>query len=359
MSMVNTSIFVEMGKMSKDGYFIFHPIGKDFQYLNDAFSSIWEIPISEVKAEPSILWMQIHPEDKEHVKDCYFECLTDNQAKKYEFRLSINGLEKYVRVSIFPIDNGGELLLCGMMEDTTVMRHNKIHIEQINARKNITLEVLAHDLQEPFGMMQMTASHMANELKGGKYEGMMDAVDFIHDLCDRNLRLVRSMINREFLKSAEVEIGKERADLVNELRDMLRFYRRSQLSDTKTFHFSTSHEKIFIHLDTMKFLQVINNLISNALKFTPEPNGFIGLHTEELDNSVIISVRDNGIGIPKHLQPGLFDRLPQTLRQGIKGEPTGGFGMGIIKAIVELHKGRVWFESEEGKGSTFYIELPK
>lgn len=359
MSMVNTSIFVEMGSLSRDGYFIFHPIGKNFEYLNDAFADIWGISTAIIKNNPEVLWQQIHPEDKEHVKDCYLECLSDNQAKKYEFRLLVAGAEKYIRTNIFPIDNGGELLLCGMMEDITVMRHNKIHIEQINARKNITLEVLAHDLQEPLGMMQMTASHMARQLRGGSQNDMMEAVDFIHELCDRNLRLVRSMINREFLKSAEVEIGKERADLVAELRDMLRFYRRSQLSETKTFQFSTSSDKIFIHLDTMKFLQVINNLISNALKFTPEPDGFIGVHIEELQNSVIVSVRDNGIGIPEHLQAGLFDRLPQTLRRGLKGEPTGGFGMGIIKAIVALHKGQIWFESEEGNGSTFYIELPK
>lgn len=359
MSELSNELFCKLGELSNDGYFIYKISANQFDYVNLAISKIWESEYNNIKQNPQSLLEKIHPEDVEHVIACYEECLMDGTPKKYEFRLmhEINR-EKYVRVNIFPIGEGNEITLVGTVEDTTVMRHNKIHIEQINARKNITLEVLAHDLKEPLGMMSLAASSMEDGIAqtGDRY--MMNSLEFIKDMCSRNLLLVRSMINKEFLKSAEVEIGKERADLVWELKDVVRFYKRSRLSDTKRFSFTTSADKIYINVDSMKFLQVINNLISNSLKFTDD-NGSIDVQIKEHPNSVIISVADNGIGIPENMQEDIFDRIPETLRPGLKGEESGGFGMSIIKAIVDLHKGKIWFKSKVGIGTTFYIELPK
>ncbi|WP_316845649.1 PAS domain-containing sensor histidine kinase [Pedobacter psychrodurus] len=358
MTEINNELFCRLGDLSVDGYFIFVPQQETFSYLNRAIGEIWELDLDEVLSNPQMLLNRIHPEDLAHVISCYEECLADGTEKKYEFRLLFADREKYVRIIIFTVTDTSGQRLIGTIEDTTVMRHNKIHIEQINARKNITLEVLAHDLKEPLGMMKLTASSMEDGIAQTGDEQMMNSLSFIKDMCERNLLLVRSMINREFLKSSVVEIGKERADLVWELRDVVRFYKRSKLGKTKNIQFTSSAEQIYLRLDSMKFLQVINNLISNALKFTAD-HGYIGLHAEELDNTVLISVTDDGIGIPEELQAGLFDHLPETLRPGLKGEESGGFGMGIIKAIVELHQGKIWFKSKVGVGTTFYIELPK
>jgi signal transduction histidine kinase len=358
MTELNNELFCRLGDLSADGYFIFDPLLQKFSYLNKSIGEIWELRPDDVLSNPETLLSRIHPEDLEHAVSCYEECLGSVTEKKYEFRLLLADREKYVRIIVFTVTDAAGQRLVGTVEDTTVMRHNKIHIEQINARKNITLEVLAHDLKEPLGMMKLTASSMEDGIAQTGDEQMMNSLAFIKDMCERNLLLVRSMINREFLKSSIVEIGKERADLVWELRDVVRFYKRSKLGKTKNIQFTSAAEQIYLRIDSMKFLQVINNLISNALKFTAD-HGYIGLHAEELENTVLITVTDNGIGIPEELQAGLFDHLPETLRPGLKGEESGGFGMGIIKAIVELHQGKIWFKSKIGVGTTFYIELPK
>lgn len=355
---LNKELFCALGNLSVDGYFIFDAQQQKFLYLNKSFVNIWELETDQIFDHPEILLKQLHPEDLGHAISCYEECLAGAKEKKYELRLLFAGREKYLRIIVFAIQSKAGKYLIGTVEDTTVARHNKIHIEQINSRKNITLEVLAHDLKEPLGMMKLAASSMEDSIAQTGNKQMMDSLAFIKDMCERNLLLVRSMINREFLKSSNIEIDKERVDLVWELRDVVRFYKRSKLGKTKNIRFTSCAEQIYLHLDTMKFLQVINNLISNALKFTDD-NGFIGLHAEELENTVLITVTDNGIGIPEELQPGLFDHLPETLRPGLKGEESGGFGMGIIKAIVDLHRGKIWFTSKTGVGTTFYIELPK
>ena len=358
MSELNCDIFCQIGEHSRDGYFIFQVQEKRFLYLNESFGNILEINTDEIKANPIIIQKNFHPEDKLHAHSCFVECLDDGVEKKYEMRLLIGEREKFIRIIVYPLKRSEKIYLVGTIEDTTVTRHNKIHIEQINARKNITLEVLAHDLKEPLGMMKLAASSLQESLAALGNTEMLGPLIFIKEMCERNLLLVRSMINHEFLKSTEIEIEKERTDLVWELRDVIRFYRRSNLVKTKNFIFTSSADRIYLHLDSMKFMQVINNLISNSVKFTGD-NGTITLYAEERKNSVLVSVSDNGIGIPEDLQKDLFNRLPQTLRPGLNGEESKGFGMGIIKSIVDLHHGKIWFESKVGVGTTFYIELPK
>ncbi|MFF5382514.1 PAS domain-containing sensor histidine kinase [Pedobacter suwonensis] len=355
---LNNELFCNLGDRSVDGYFIFNYSTESFSYLNKSLGNIWELSTDELMADPKLLLNSVHHEDLTHAKACYKECIEDDGEHKYEFRLQFPEREKYVRVSVFPITEGEVKFLVGTVEDITVMRHNQIHIEQINARKNITLEVLAHDLKEPLGMIKLIASSMKEGVAQTGDERMINSLTFIQDMCERNLLLVRSMVNKEFLKSSVVEISKERADLVWELRDVVRFYKRSKLGKMKHIKFTCAAEHIYLRLDSMKFLQVINNLISNSIKFTAD-YGNINIHAEEYESTVLITVADDGIGIPEELQAGLFNHLPETLRPGLKGEESGGFGMGIIKAIVDLHQGKIWFESKTGAGTTFYIELPK
>lgn len=110
----------------------------------------------------------------------------------------------------------------------------------------------------------------------------------------------------------------------------------------------------------MKFIQVITNLVSNAIKFTQD-DGTISIHVEDKEDTgtLLITIEDNGIGIPDKYHASLFDKFTKARRPGLRKEPTIGLGMSIIKTIIEWHNGKIWFESEENKGTTFYLEIPK
>jgi len=358
MNETSSELFCKIGESSSDGYFIYNLQTERFIYVNAGLAKIWEVEKESILNHPHLLFESAHDDDREHIVSCYEECLEDMAAKKYEFRLSFPGhREKYVKISIYPFKQS-EIILCGIVEDITVERHNKLHIEQINYRKNITLEVLSHDLKEPLGMMKLTASSMERGIASTGDKELKESLRFMMDMCDRNTRLVRSVINHEFIKSNEVEISKDRLELVWELKDALRYYRRSQLRAVRNFKFKSNKDKIYLSLDGMKFLQVINNLVSNAIKFTDE-NGTIGIAVNDLGKSVIISVYDNGRGIPEEIRSTLFERGEQGFKAGLQGKDSGGLGMGIIYNIVKLHSGRIWFDTETGKGTTFYVELPK
>ncbi|WP_168202440.1 hypothetical protein [Pedobacter sp. KBS0701] len=125
-------------------------------------------------------------------------------------------MKSILKVSVFISESQKEIT--GIIEDFTVAQQNKIHIEQINARKNVTLEVLSHDLKEPLAMIRMAVTSIENRIADVKDDKVKNSLEFFADLCERNIRLVRRMVNHEFLKSSVVAIKKERADLVWELR---------------------------------------------------------------------------------------------------------------------------------------------
>lgn len=352
----NEQIFCQIGSVSPDGYFIYNLHESFIEYYNPVLCRIFGLEPEEL--DGSIDWFikKFQPDDIGHVMACYKELIEDGGAKKYLFKLNFNEEEKYLKCSLVVSEDRSYIY--GIIEDFTIDQQNKIHIEQINARKNITLEVLAHDLKEPMGMIRMTASSLEKSIGILDENDLRRSLQFINEMCERNLKLVRSMVNHEFLKSSVVAIKKERTDLVWELKDVVRFYNRSHLQHVRNFVFSSAQEKIFLFLDSMKFLQVINNLISNSIKFT-EDGGNIEVYAEERVGEVIVSVSDNGIGIPLTMRNQLFQYSKEVLRKGLNGAESGGLGMGIIKNIVELHGGRIWFVSEENVGTTFFISLPK
>jgi two-component system sensor histidine kinase VicK len=178
------------------------------------------------------------------------------------------------------------------------------------------------------------------------------------EACKNGVDLIRDFVAGEFLESSNADVVKKRFNLVEKIGTVIDNYKGGAKLITKTFHFEASSQEIYAYIDDMKLMQVINNLISNAIKFTPD-GGIITTRIEERGHTVLISVADNGIGIPKHLQAGLFEKFTKARRPGLKGEKSTGLGMSIIKTIVEWHQGKIWFDSEENKGSVFYIQIPK
>jgi len=112
-----------------------------------------------------------------------------------------------------------------------------------------------------------------------------------------------------------------------------------------------------VFADVNMFGGILRNLGSNAVKFTPK-GGSITIMAKPADSKFVeISVRDSDIGMNHHLLANLFRLDEQTNRKGTEGEPSAGLGLIICKEFVEKHGGKLWVESEEGKGSTFYFTL--
>lgn len=183
-------------------------------------------------------------------------------------------------------------------------------------------------------------------------------LQIIDRTCDRSLRLINDLLSTEYHETQKVEFKKERLDIIDRFHSIVETYRLSYTGRDKNFIVEPVGKKVYIHVDELKFMLVVNNLISNAYKFT-EKKGTIKLSAEEKEKSMLIKIEDDGIGIPEKLKPMIFDKFTKARRTGLQGERPVGLGMIIIKRMVELHDGKVWFESKEGKGTTFFVEIPK
>lgn len=231
-------------------------------------------------------------------------------------------------------------------------------LSDLNKQKDQILGMVAHDINNKLGGVL----------------GYLDLINNANDTLDNKTR-------SRFVSKA-LDAG---SDAQNILKDLLEFASNNKekrplsfehvnilqfVSDSIECHYPKSVKKnIGIKIDSQstpckcainreKMSRVIDNLITNALKFTPS-GGTISISIFEQDSSGIIKVSDSGIGIPDHLKPDLFTPFSSSGRDGTALEKSNGLGLSISKQIVEFHSGSIWFESEEGKGSTFYFTIPE
>ncbi len=352
------TVFRQIGDQHTDVYFVFDLEAGKFVYLNAAFEAVWKRKVEEVMENPALLAETIHAEDRAFVEDSYRRFLEDREKMDIDFRIEWPyTTDRWIWLTLFPLGQGEKAdWVAGVIKDDSPRKKNLFNMQKINARKNSMLEILSHDLRGPIGIVQSLAGVIEKKLPTADNDPTHKQLQMIQQICKRNIDLIRDLIHQEFLESAAVEVSKERLDLVWEIGEVIAQYRNAQESLSKVFELTSSQDRVFAMIDSMKFMQVINNLISNAIKFTKD-DGIIRIHIEKKENTIVISVSDNGVGIPEKDQPFLFDKFTKARRPGLKGEESVGLGMSIIKTIVEMHDGKIWFESRENKGSTFYIEI--
>jgi two-component system sensor histidine kinase VicK len=337
--------------------FIYDIASNRFSYLNNAFEKVWRKTRKSILDKPAGLLKTIHPEDKQHVQQIYQELLEGVILKETEFRIQLR--DHTVRwVCVKPRLLEEEQVIVGYANDITAQKDYNDYLKKFTDKKNSILNILSHDLAAPLGMINNLARMLETDLQSSANPDIPHLISLIERNSRQGMTLIQEFIKQEFLESTGTDLIKRRVDLVQAIKESMEEYQQTQQLTGKTFHYISSNDTIYLNLDDNKFTQVINNLISNAIKFTPD-GGEITVTLEEKETSVLIKIADTGIGIPGKYHATLFDKFTKARRPGIKGEPSVGLGMSIIKTIVEWHQGHIWFESQENEGTCFYIELPK
>ncbi|PVY43144.1 PAS domain-containing sensor histidine kinase [Pontibacter virosus] len=331
-----------------------------FTYLNNAFNQVCKQTRESVLADPLIILEAVHPDDRDYLVGEYRELLRGVLKEDVEFRIrQPDGSTRWLLLDPqFITDKQGRKYVTGIVEDITLVKDNIETLQKYAAKKNAVLEILSHDLAGPLANIKALADVLSELTKHLEMEEVDKVIRIIRASSEQNILLIRDFVKQEFLESSKVDLFKRRLDLVVKVKEVMEQYKDGEHLIQKEIRFTSSSDKIFVWFDDIKLMQVINNLFSNAIKFTPD-NGTISLDLSEQEKSVLITIRDNGIGIPRKYHAQLFKKFSPARREGLRGEPSTGLGMSIIKTIVEWHGGSIWFESEEGAGTTFYIELPK
>ena len=176
----------------------------------------------------------------------------------------------------------------------------------------------------------------------------------LEEQVDRLTTLINMLLDTSRINEGELALHREVIninDLVSKQVEELRSLTHNHRLIVKLCSYSE------VSVDTERLNQVFTNLISNAFKYSPK-GGDIIIECESLKNEIRISVKDKGIGIPESVKEKVFDRFFRTEETKAKNFPGIGLGLYITAAIVRRHGGKIWVESEVGKGSTFYFTLP-
>ena len=324
-------------------------------YVNAAFEDFFKIDANQASV-PSLFKM-VHQDDKRFLEETFAKVKPDEFYNNIDFRMTLaDGNEYWLRLTVFFDQDNGDRTVTGYLEDISAAKAHSNKLNEFSNKKNAILGILAHELAGPLGTIQMFSQHLLAASKSVGDQNIEKFISRIAQISKRSTALIHEFLNAEFIESAGVEMVKQRTDIVESLQTLMNEYQESESRLNINFEFKTNMPQVFARVDEPKFVQAVNNLITNAIKFTPD-GGTIALHIDKSATRILITVQDTGIGIPEQHQATLFDKFSSARRTGLKGQPSTGLGMSIIKTIVEWHNGKIWFESSTGKGSTFYIEL--
>ena len=343
---------------SNEIYFAYDLGEQRVAYVSPAYEQIVGDPSEHIHDDLPHLLGRVHPDDWQSLVQRVTQAAPEEYIQDVEVRLNQTPEgTQWMRVSVCPQQlPGGARYLVGTVRDITREKEVIIVGEKFNTKKNATLEILSHDLAAPLALLQQLTEQLTWEM-GDSSNSAQEVLQLMQRTCTQGVNLIRDFVDNEFLESSSVVLRLERADLVAWLRTTMEEYQRSEQRLRLSFDVVAADEPLYISFDINKLQQVINNLVSNAIKFTPD-GGHIGVSVERRDAYALLKVADSGIGIPADMQEVLFDKFTKARRPGLRGERTTGLGMSVIKTIVELHQGRIWLESAEGQGTTFYVELP-
>jgi signal transduction histidine kinase len=228
---------------------------------------------------------------------------------------------------------------------------------ELNDLKNKFLGIAAHDLRSPLtvikGNLELLRDNLLGELTGVQRESILKMIDY----CDNMLILINDFLDVSAIESGIIELHRQEVDARDFLEKCVAF--NKLLAQAKAIDLKTSFPEDLprMSIDPDRMAQVMNNLISNAIKFS-YPQTSISISAQTVDGQLEVAVTDQGQGIPQQELPKLFEFFGKTKVRPTQGERSTGLGLAIVKRMVEAQGGRIAVMSQLNVGSTFKVTLP-
>ncbi|MGI4738571.1 MAG: PAS domain-containing sensor histidine kinase [Janthinobacterium lividum] len=354
-----SALLLEQAEANPHVQFAYDVAAARVVFINAAYEQVLGGQRAQVNEELPALLARLHPDDRIFLKH-YWKLLVRGQvADEIEVRILRPNqpdqtfcLTPYCRLT-----DSGLPLVCGTLRDISADKSYKHNADAFNARKNAILEILSHDMAGAFGMVQQIVGFLNEEIALSANSQATKLLHVLETTSRNSLKMIRDLVAIEFLSSANTDLKFDRVEIGAVLREPLEQLKQGQAVLGFHFDYTLPTEPVYANVDVNKFAQVLNNLVSNAFKFTPD-GGQVTVLVESCPGCVRFHVSDQGIGIPIELQPYLFERFTKARRPGLRGESTTGLGLALCKTIVEWHQGTIAVVSTEGSGSTFTVEIP-
>ena len=246
----------------------------------------------------------------------------------------------------------------GFISGLVAVLHDTTEQEKEERERRLFVSNVSHELRTPLTSVK---SYLEALDEGALTEPV--APDFIKVSLDETNRMMRMVTDLLHLSRIDNETSHLDVELINFTAFITfilnRFDKMRNQDDEKKYELVRDYpiNSVWIEIDTDKMTQVIDNILNNAIKYSPD-GGKITVSMKTTDDQMILSISDQGLGIPKQDLPKIFDRFYRVDRARSRAQGGTGLGLAIAKEIIKQHKGFIWAKSEYGKGSTFTIVLP-
>ena len=246
----------------------------------------------------------------------------------------------------------------GFISGLVAVLHDTTEQEKEERERRLFVSNVSHELRTPLTSVK---SYLEALAEGALTEPV--APDFIKvslDETNRMMRMVTDLLHLSRIDNATSHLDVELINFTAFITFILnRFDKMKSQDEEKKYELVRDYPitSVWIEIDTDKMTQVIDNILNNAIKYSPD-GGKITVSMKTTDDQMILSISDQGLGIPKEDLPKIFDRFYRVDRARSRAQGGTGLGLAIAKEIIKQHKGFIWAKSEYGKGSTFTIVLP-
>ncbi len=246
----------------------------------------------------------------------------------------------------------------GFISGLVAVLHDTTEQEKEERERRLFVSNVSHELRTPLTSVK---SYLEALDEGALYDPV--APDFIKvslDETNRMMRMVTDLLHLSRIDNATTRLDVELINFTAFITFILnRFDKMRSQDEEKKYELVRDYpiNSVWIEIDTDKMTQVIDNILNNAIKYSPD-GGKITVSMKTTDDQMILSIKDQGLGIPKQDLPKIFDRFYRVDRARSRAQGGTGLGLAIAKEIIKQHNGFIWAKSEYGKGSTFTIVLP-
>ncbi len=325
---------------------------------------------SELVKEPRQFFKIIHPDDfalsKNKLKKFFLNIY--KKTEEVEFRiLHKEGNLVWVRNKLTAIRDRKGIIqkVYGLVSDISLQKKAEAEVnlsaenlKKLNETKDRFISIISHDLRTPFSSILGFTDLLLNESDLTESE-KKQYISFIRESSQNMLSLVNSLLDWTRLQTGRIQFEPEKEDLLRIVTKSLNSV--SGFAIQKQIILKNNIDNgIFVFVDANLIMQAINNLLSNSLKFTNSGGTIsISYRQAEAPRFIEVCVKDTGVGISKENMAKMFNIESKFTSEGTAGEKGSGLGLSLVKEIIEKHGGKIWVESEVGKGSEFKFTLPK